>query len=581
MTRMLKLLSALPIGLSLSVLAAAPSLATQGGADQGISQASLSGSYLAGRFAGKQRDNAIAALYFQRALEVDPGNPVLIERAFVLDLGAGNMARAETLAEQVAKFNPQHRMARIVLGLKAFREKNYKAAREHFSKAAFTPVGELTSGLLNAWVYAAEGKFPESMRALDVLDKQEAFANFKLFHAALIADLLKTETGASGRYRTAYEKAGSSLRVVQAYGNFLERQGNKDEAGKVYGQFLAVSQRNPLVREQLDELNAGKQPRPFIASANDGAAEALFSLASALSDEQSIDIALVYAQLALTLKPDFAVARTLLGEIYEDIQRHDLAIEVYEKVKETSVLRASAEIQIATNLDALGKSDEAIEELRKLVEREPGNYDAQLSLGNVLRSHEKWADAAEAYTNAIAALGTSFGKKQWSLLYFRGISYERAGAWDKAEADFRKALEFEPEQPQVLNYLGYSLIDKGKSLGEALEMVKKAVELRPNDGYIVDSLGWAHYKLGDYEEAVKQLERAVELRPEDPVINDHFGDALWRVGRRLEAKFQWQHAKDNKPEPKDLEVIERKISEGLGDPPKSPPAASGDQQRKL
>jgi len=419
------------------------------------------------------------------------------------------------------------------------------------------------------------------MRALDVLDKQEAFVNFKLFHAALIADLLRSETGASGRYRTAYEKAGSSLRVVQAYGNFLERQGNKDEARKVYGQFLAVSQRNPLVREQLDQLNAGRQPRPFIGSANEGAAEALFSLASALSDEQSIDIALVYAQLALMLKPDFAVARTLLGEIYEDIQRHDLAIEVYEKVKETSVLRASAEIQIATNLDALGKSDQAIEELRKLVEREPGNYDAQLSLGNVLRSHEKWTEAAEAYTNAIAALGSSFGKKQWSLLYFRGISYERAGAWEKAEADFRKALEFEPEQPQVLNYLGYSLIDKGRNLSEALEMVKKAVELRPNDGYIVDSLGWAYYKLGDYEESVKQLERAVELRPEDPVINDHFGDALWRVGRRLEAKFQWQHAKDNKPEPKDLANIERKINEGLGDLPKAPPAASGDNQRKL
>ena len=582
MTRALKLLSALPIGISLSIGVAAPAFATQGGAaDQVISQASLSGSYLAGRFAGKQRDNAIAALYFQRALEVDPGNPVLIERAFVLDLGAGNMQRAELLAEQVAKFNPQHRMARIVLGLKAFREKNYKVARDHFSKAAFTPVGELTSGLLNAWVYAAEGKFPEAMRALDVLDKQEAFVNFKLFHAALIADLLRSETGASGRYRTAYEKAGASLRVVQAYGNFLERQGNKDEARKVYGQFLAVSQRNPLVREQLDQLNGGQQPRAFISSASEGASEALFSLASALSDEQSIDIALVYAQLALMLKPDFAVARTLLGEIYEDIQRHDLAIEVYEKVKETSVLRASAEIQIATNLDALGKSDEAIEELRKLVEREPGNYDAQLSLGNVLRSHEKWAEAADAYSNAIAALGSSFGKKQWSLLYFRGISYERAGAWDKAEADFRKALEFEPEQPQVLNYLGYSLIDKGKSLSEALEMVKKAVELRPNDGYIVDSLGWAYYKLGDYEESVKQLERAVELRPEDPVINDHFGDALWRVGRRLEAKFQWQHAKDNKPEPKDLANIERKINEGLGDLPKAPPAASGDNQRKL
>src|SRR5262249_31584678 len=148
-------------------------------------------------------------------------------------------------------------------------------------------------------------------------------------------------------------------------------------------------------------------------------------------------------------------------EIYEDIQRNDLAIEVYERVKESPVLRASAEIQIATNLDALGKSSEAIAGLRSLVGREPANYDAQLSLGNILRSHEKWADAAQAYTNAIDALGSSFGKKQWSLLYFRGISFERAGSWDRAEADFRRALRFEPEQPQVLNYLGYSLIDKG------------------------------------------------------------------------------------------------------------------------
>src|SRR5690606_33991930 len=144
---------------------------------------------------------------------------------------------------------------------------------------------------------------------------------------------------------------------------------------------------------------------------------------------------------------------------------------------------------------------------------------------------------------------------QWTLFYFRGIAYERAKQWDKAEADLLQALALFPEQPHVLNYLGYSWVDQGMHLDEAMDMIARAVELRPNDGYIVDSLGWAHYRLGNYEEAVRELERAVELRPEDPVINDHLGDAYWKVGRRLEARFQWAHARDLDPEPDALEEI--------------------------
>ena len=545
-----------------------------------LATGSLSGSYLAGWYAARQRDNPSAAAYFARALELDPQNPVLIERAFVNEVASGNIDRAGELAQEVIGFTPQHRMARIVLGAIEIRAGNYAAAREHLQKAAFTPVGELTAGLLSAWAFAGDNDLAGAVRALEILNRQEAFAGFKLFHAALITDLLNGDT-TEARYRTAMDKAGNSLRVIQAYGNFLQRTRGPGDALKVYEAFLAESPRNPLVLDAIARAPGASRSERFIGTAGDGAAEVMFSLASSLADEQSIEVALFYAQLANWLKPDFTVAQTLLGEIYEDLERHEQAIAAYEQVARNPVLSPSAEIQIAGNLDQLGRKDEAVKTVSDLVARQPQNFEALLALGNLQRGNERWREAADAYTRAIAALGPDFGRRQWSVLYFRGIAYERAGAWDKAEADFRKALELEPDQPQVLNYLGYSLIEKKRNLDEALLMVRKAVELRPNDGYIVDSLGWAYYQLGDFEQAVQQLERAVELRPEDPVINDHYGDALWRVGRRLEAKFQWQHAKDNDPEPKDLVSIEKKLKEGLPDLPPPAPAAGGDNQNKL
>lgn len=531
---------------------------------------SLSGNYLAGRYASALREMDSAAHFFNQALRDDPSNPVLIERAFILDLSAGNLPRAESFAAKVVEGNPQHRMARIVLGLKAFREGRLADARENLRKAAFTPVGELTSGLLVAWIFAREHKLDLALKALDILDNNDAFANFKLLHSALVSDFVNDRAKADDLYKQVYDQAGSSLRVVQAYGNYLQRQGREADARKVYEEFLASAPRNPLVTAAEASLKQGAKVEPFIPDAASGMAEALFNLASALTDDQSIDVSLIYTQLALSLKPGFPVAQTLLGEIYEDTKRYGKAIEAYETIEKSSPLHSSAEIQIASNLNNLDKDEDAIARLSKLVVAEPGNYDAWVARGNIERLHEKWSDAAVSYTRALE-LEKDPAKQQWTTLYFRGIAFERAGEWPKAEADFRAALKSEPEQASVLNYLGYSMIEKGLNLQEALGMVEKAVDLKPNDGYIVDSLGWAHYQLGDYEEAVKHLERAVELRPEDPTINDHLGDAYWRVGRRLEAQFQWRHAKDSKPEAKDLEVIEKKLSEGLPDLPASPP----------
>lgn len=558
---------------SLLALAAVAAFWTAGSAAPALAETqpidfrakSLSGNYLAGRHAGTLREMENAAHFFAEALGDDPDNPVLIERAFILDLSAGNLARAEKAAAQVIQFNPQHRMSRIVLGLAEARAGRLPEAREHLRKAAFTPVGELTSGLLVAWAFAKEEKFDEALKALDILDNNDAFANFKILHSALIADFLGNNSRAEDFYIKAYEDAGTSLRIVQAYGDFLRRTGRQKEAEEVYDRFLETTPRNPLILDAKVRLASAGATERFIPDAETGMAEALFNLASALTDDQSIDVSLIYTQLALSLKPKLSVAQTLLGEIYEDTKRYAKAIEAYEAIDPASPLRSSADIQIASNLNSLEKRDEAVARVTRLIEREPDNYEAMIAKGNILRLHEKWLDAAASYTQALERLGEP-QQSNWTVFYFRGIAYERAGEWEKAEPDFRQALKLEPEQASVLNYLGYSLIEKRMNLHEALDMVRKAVELKPNDGYIVDSLGWAHYQLGDYDEAVKHLERAVELRPEDPVINDHLGDAYWRVGRQLEARFQWRHARDNKPEPKDLEVIEKKLLEGLTEP---------------
>ena len=238
-------------------------------------------------------------------------------------------------------------------------------------------------------------------------------------------------------------------------------------------------------------------------------------------------------------------------------------------------------IQMASDLDALDKSDEAQKHLTTLIGEHPDDLEAIMALGNVQRGRKKFAECADTYSKGIATIKQP-AKNNWVIYYFRGICYERSKQWPKAEADLKKALELYPEQPQVLNYLGYSWIDQGINLDQGMEMIKRAVAQRPDDGYIVDSLGWAYFRLGNYEEAVKKLERAVELKPEDPTINDHLGDAYWRIGRTLEAHFQWAHARDLKPDPEDLPKIEAKLANGLPDETSSQAkAGKKDRRRRL
>ena len=361
---------------------------------------------------------------------------------------------------------------------------------------------------------------------------------------------------------------------MQAYGRYLSRTGDKDGALKVYADFSKALPDHPIVNAEVRQISAGEKLPPLIESSQAGAAEALYGLGASIGRRGGEDLALIYLQLALYLEPSHPMALLSLGDLYEDLKKPDLAIKAYERIPASSPLARNAQIQMAVDLDALDRTDEAKRLLEGVIAEHPKDTEAIIELGNVQRARKDFADCADTYGKAIDTVPNP-EKSNWVMFYFRGICYERSHQWPAAEADMKKALTLYPDQPLVLNYLGYSWVDQGVHMDEGMDMIRRAVEQRPDDGYIVDSLGWANYRTGNYDEAVKNLERAVELKPEDPTINDHLGDAYWRVGRTLEAHFQWSHAKDLNPDPEDLPKIEAKLKDGL--PPDTSSAAAAEK----
>jgi tetratricopeptide (TPR) repeat protein len=328
----------------------------------------------------------------------------------------------------------------------------------------------------------------------------------------------------------------------------------------------------------MAQLRKDEQLPRMVDTAQAGAAEALYGLGAALGrreDEMSLaNRGLAYLQLALYLEPNHALSLISLGDLYEAMKKPELAIKIYERVPAASPLKRNAEIQLGIDLDSLERTEDAKKHLERLIAKQPDDMEAILALGGILRERMQYEACGDIYSKAVAQTPKP-DRSHWMTFYFRGICFERAKQWAKAEADFKEALELYPDQPHVLNYLGYSWIDQGLHLDEAMAMIKRSVEQRPDDGYIVDSLGWAYYRLGNYEEAVKHLERAVELKPVDPTINDHLGDVYWRIDRMLEAKFQWSHARDLKPEPDELKRIDEKLKVGLQED-----AAEADKAKK-
>jgi tetratricopeptide (TPR) repeat protein len=537
----------------------------------------IAGNYLAARHASVERDAGAAASFYRSALREDPKNTELLDRAFISTLADGDIDEAVKLAEKILQTDKANRIARLVVGVRALKQKQYAAAQQNINQSVRGPITDLVAALLSGWAVMGTGDVKTAAANIDKLAGPEWYPIFKDLHIGLMYDLANKPKEAGQRLERAFKLDDSALRVVDSYGRWLSRNDKSEAAVAVYEAFDKKLARHPLVLEGIRDTKAGKKLPPLINSPQAGAAEALYGIGASLTRRGAEDLALVYLQLALYLEPTHALGLLSLGDLYETVKRPQLAIKAYERVPANSPLKRNAQIQLATNLDTVERSEDGIKILKGLTEENPKDIESIMALGNIERGKKKFAECGETYTLGIDALPV-INEQSWVFYYFRGICFERSKQWPKSEADLKKALELKPEQPHVLNYLGYSWIDQGINLDEGMKMIRRAVEQRPDDGYIVDSLGWAYYRIGNFEEATKHLERAIDLRPEDPTINDHLGDAYWKVGRKLEAKFQWAHARDLKPEPEELPKIEAKIKDGLPDD-KEPTAAANDVKK--
>ncbi|MGE4371413.1 MAG: tetratricopeptide repeat protein [Xanthobacter sp.] len=525
-------------------------------------ETTVSGSYLAARFASSERDNDAAITHLRNLLKLDADNPEVVERTFIATLVDGQIDDAVALARRLVEIDSNNRLARLTLGVNAMRKKHYRTARSNLALSVSGPIGDLTATLLAGWSFLGSGQPKNATTVIERLKGPEWYGGLKALNAGLILQVAGKDKEAGKLLRQAAELDPNSLRAVEAYARWVSRNEDPKAALAIFNALDSRLQRHPMVKQQTALLESGKTLPAMVTTPQQGAAQVLYDLGTLLARQGGEDLALVYLQLATWLNPEHPFGYLTLAELYEQLKQPEKAIAAYRLVPASSPMKREAEIQLAVNLDATDKFDEAQEHLKALVASQPDDPDAIIALGRIQQGRKKFAECADSYASAIKLIKTP-GQSNWPLFYLHGICNERAENWPTAEASLKKALELEPDQPHVLNYLGYSWVDQGIHLDEGLGMIRKAVALRPDDGPIVDSLGWAYYRLGRYQEAVDELEHAVELMPQDPVLNDHLGDAYWKVGRKLEAGFQWNHARDLKPEPDVLEKIEKKIKLGL------------------
>ncbi|ESW87140.1 hypothetical protein X760_29235 [Mesorhizobium sp. LSHC422A00] len=530
---------------------------------------SFSGAYLAARIAEGDNDLDNAIAYYKQALAFNPGDTSLQQSLMLSLIAQGRFEESLVYADKLKAVPDVERFSRLALAVDSFHKKDFTKAQYWLKLSLESDLDRLISGVMSGWAQEGAGDPTGAMASIDKLQGPDWFGLFKSFHRALIADAAGLSDKADALYDatlTDVTAGGAApetwMRNAQAYASFLARKGNKNKALYVLDKAEAFAPGKLDIQALRDRISKGDKIEPFVASPSEGAAEILLDLAIALNRGGGEPFVRLYLQYALALKPDSDAALVQLAAVAEQLKDGEGAIALYSRIPASSPLKELSDLQLGLNLADLNRHDEAIAHLKAFVEAHPDDMRAYLALGGVYASKEDFRSAATLYDKAVAVLKTPTNAN-WNIYYQRGIAYERLKEWPKAEPNFLKALELFPDQPQVLNYLGYSWVDMNMNLKEGLAMIQKAVDLRPSDGYIVDSLGWAYFRMGRFDDAVREMERAVSLKPEDPVLNDHLGDAYWRVGRKLEATFQWNQARDLKPDPDVLAILQQKLMKGL------------------
>ena len=524
------------------------------------------GAYLAGRVALFNSDFDEAATYYTKALTRDTANPALMEHVVTAQLALGRIESALPVARRMEEMGLSSQMANMVIIADMIGQGEYDGLLGRATEE--DGISPLVDGLMLAWAHMGAGSVSQALEQFDTVADDNGLRGFAMYHKALALASVGDFEGAEAIFAdTSDGTAVLSRRGALAYAEILSQlERNGDAADMLRDAFGPGA--DPAVNSMIQRLDGGETlPFTHVRGARDGMAEIFFSIAVVLNGETASDYALIYSRMANYLRPDHIDAVLLSAELLDEVGQYDLSVETYKLVPKDSPDYHAAELGRAEALRRAAKPDAAIEVLERLAIDYPTQAPVQSALGGLFRQQEDYASAAAAYDRALE-LTPETSRNRWFLLYARGIAHERLDHWDEAEADFRAALDLNPEQPQVLNYLGYSLVEKQEKLDEALDMIKRAVASRPDSGYIVDSLGWVLYRLGRYEEAVGHMEDAVSLMPVDAVVNDHLGDVYWAVGRRMEAEFQWRRAlsfvdptdADSEADP---ERIRRKLEVGL------------------
>lgn len=527
---------------------------------------SAAAAYLVARHALELGQVEEAARNFERAARADPYNVELRRQTFLLLLASGEIGRAREHARSLVEFEAGVDEARLLLAIDEALAGRFQAAREHLARLSGRGPLAGIAPILRAWARAGTGDVEAALDLLERGGRDDPFALLRAYHRAmLLAQAGRSEQARGLLASLAQGEASVPTRLLLALVGLEVRAGQRDRALERLIEHRQRGGEQATLLELEARIRAGEDGWLPIQSPSEAMADALIGLAELLRDQRVSVQALALARLAAHLAPEAGDVWLAIGRIRRDQGQHEAALAAFARVPEHSIFHFAAQIARAESLKDLGREDEATQLLRSLAALRPDRIEPLVTLGDMMRREERWAEAIEAYSEAIRRLGEP-SRPHWRLFYARGIALERAKRWPEAEQDFLRALELEPDQPFVLNYLGYSWVDQGVNLERAKTMLHRAVELRSQDGYIVDSLGWAYFKLGDYEKAVHYLERAVELEPGDPTINDHLGDAYWRVGRFREARFQWQRALGLQPEKDAIAAITEKLEKGLPEP---------------
>lgn len=535
--------------------------------------ATPTGNYLAARHAEIARREADAARFLAAALAARPDDPTLLKQAYTAMALSGNVDEAVALAKRVWESDPRATSAALIVAVDAIGEQRYDdaiailerhAEHRNAGDAGEDDIVDVLTPILLAWSDDGAGRTDRALERLSITDAGPRGVDMLYrLHAAWINDRAGRGAEAVALLDAVIaEHEEPWYRLAALAGAAYRRADRPDRAAAVYDAYQRTHPGSRLLDPAMAALNDRMPAAAPIATAADGVAEAMFDAAGLFARQNERPTAQLLGRLGLHLRPDFPALQIVVAEVIERGGGFEEANALFAAVDARAPLAWTARLGMARTLERLERIDEAVSLLRALAAERADDPSPLIELGDVFRRQERYREAIDAYDEAVARAG-SLQPEHWGLLYARGIALEREKQWPRAEADFLKALEFEPEQPYVLNYLGYSWVDQGRNLGEAETMIRKAVELRPNDGYIVDSLGWVLYRLGRYEEAVVELERATELRPEDPVINDHLGDAYWSVGRHREARYQWQAALDLDPDEELRPQIKEKLAHGL------------------